>query len=107
MVLWAPNEQQAQDFADRSQEFLTRELHLAINPQSTALQPVCRKLHYLGVEFWPSGHRLDARMRSRLAKNVGVMNYASYDALARSRGTRADCQLMRQQMLECTCVSER
>ena len=100
MVLWAPNEQEARDFADRSQEFLARVLHLAINPQSTVLQPACRKLHYLGVEFWPSGHRLDARMRSRLVKNVGMANYASYDALALSRSARTDLQAIRQRMLE-------
>lgn len=99
IVLWAQSERRAEVLAEQSRQFLAYTLHVALNPSSTVLQPVSRRLHYLGAEFWPSGHRLDARMRARLRTNVSLMNFASYDALANARGTRGDRQVLRQLML--------
>ena len=98
-MLWAQSERRAEVLAEQSRQFLAYTLHVALNPSSTVLQPVSRRLHYLGAEFWPSGHRLDARMRARLRTNVSLMNFASYDALANARGTRGDRQVLRQLML--------
>ncbi len=100
MVLWLPNEQRAEEVAERSRQFLDHTLHLTLNPGSTVLQPARKKLHYIGMEFWPSGHRLNARMRARLRSNASIDNYASYTALATIRGTRADRQALRQAILE-------
>ena len=99
MVLWTQNEDQARELAEQSRQFLTGMLHVTLNPGSTVLQPVSRKLHYLGMEFWPSGHRLDSRMRTRLRRDVSVIHFASYDALARARGTTNDRHALRQSLL--------
>ena len=99
MVLWVRDEQQARAAADQSKRFLADILHLELNPGSTVLQPTHCKLHYVGVEFWPSGHRLDARMRARLKTNVSLTNFASYDALAAARGTPANRRMLRETLL--------
>ena len=95
IVLWAASKRQVRQMAEQSQQFMIATLRLHLNSGSTVLQPVRRRLHYLGVEFWSTGRRLDKRMRIRLRTRVAVANFSSYDALAKARGTSADCNALR------------
>ncbi len=80
-ILWTKDEQTAFDFQQRGQAFLIDTLHLSLHTVNHALQPSHPKLHFLGIEFWPGGHRLDKRMRSRIVTHTNPKNIASYQAL--------------------------
>lgn len=60
---------------------MLRQLKLRLNPKVYQLSLAHKKLHMLGIEFWPDGHRLDGRMRGRIKTRLNHENYASYRAM--------------------------
>jgi len=100
IVLWLSDSQTAQQASRKVVSFLTNELGLTINPASTALQPTRHKLRYLGLELWPNGRRLNARMRSRIKQRLNLDTYESYGAVVRHHGTKRDLRRLRQDMFD-------
>ena len=81
IVIWCLDEASAREAGRLSEAFLQRELHLTLNDHHTTVQPVRSKLHYLGVEFFPNGRRLDARAKGRIRTLRNNTNTSSYFAL--------------------------
>lgn len=81
IVSWWSTQEEAKRAEYLGTEFLQSRLHLALNDKVSRLQPTTSKLHMLGLELWPSGRRLDVRMRNRLRTHQAINNYASYRAL--------------------------
>lgn len=67
---------------------------LSLNEGTTCIQPSHQKLHVLGIELWPNGHRLDARMRSRARTCLSIKNYQSYHELFRQHQPKATQDLL-------------
>ncbi len=86
-VLWCANAKQAEEVFIKGREFLFDQLHLCLHHTNNVVQPTVKKLHFLGVEIWPEGHRLDQRMRLRMKQRTTSKNIASYQALAQAHGS--------------------
>lgn len=82
-ILWAADRQTTGQFKRAGADFLSSQLRLGLQPGSTVVQPVRKKLHYLGVDFFSGGRRLDARARQRVATRSDISNSASYHSLVR------------------------
>lgn len=82
-ILWVADKQTAGRFQRVGTDFLSSQLRLDLQPGSTVVQPLRKKLHYLGAEFFPGGRRLDARARQRVASRSDMSNSASYHSLVR------------------------
>ena len=80
-ISFAPSQNSAEDMRTQSVAFLQKNLFLTTNPKLDALSPVRKGVSYLGIEFWPSGHRLNDRMRHRIDTRLNQINYASYEGL--------------------------
>ena len=81
-VLWGGTCAQVEDWAALGVDFLCRELDLSLHAVNYAVQPARRYMHFLGLDFWSTGRRLDARMRGRMRSRVQYGNLASYRAIA-------------------------
>lgn len=86
-VLWCLNIKQATEMFCKGGVFLADQLGLRLHDINNILQPSANKLHFLGVEIWPRGHRLDKRMRVRINQRVSATNIASYEALLKHHGS--------------------
>jgi len=87
-ILWGANQWAVSVFQERGQIFLLNKLGLSLHAVNHALQPSQQKLHFLGIEIWPQGHRLDKRMRGRIDTRVNSKNVASYRALLQHHGSK-------------------
>jgi predicted nucleic acid-binding protein len=67
---------------------LEQNLKLSLHKVNHAVQPVRLKLHFLGIEFWPYGHRLDKRMRRRITERANSTNRSSYDAILKHHASK-------------------
>jgi RNA-directed DNA polymerase len=63
--------------------FLSQELKLTVNPKLNHISPVHRGVTYLGIDLWPSGHRITAQTRTRMRHKINTKNYVSYESLTR------------------------
>ena len=81
-ILWYDTGAEVVFASKQGEVFLDTQLKLQLQPANTCVQRVDRKLHYLGIEFFYSGYRLDARNRQKLTGQVSLINQASYRALA-------------------------
>lgn len=77
MVFWLRSEHEAVSCDLLVKDFLLKDLKLAVHQNST-VQRANQMLHFLGIELWPSGRRLDKRMRKRTYERICYGNYASY-----------------------------
>lgn len=85
-VVFTESKDKADKFYGLGQNFLRDSLSLALHPSNNCIQPARKRLHFLGLEFWPNGRRLDKRMRSRLNANINLDNFSSYRALVSHHG---------------------
>ena len=92
-IFWVTNKSKAVDLRKQGEMFLNNELSLTLHEVNDVLQPAQHKLHFLGMEIWPSGHRLDRRMHSRIEQKVTLDNLASYRELLQKHGSK---QLIKQ-----------
>jgi retron-type reverse transcriptase len=81
-ILWCDTKEQALLSAERGKAFLHTSLNLEMQPANTLIQRTDRKLHYLGIEFFSFGHRLDTRNRQKLERKITMKNQASFRGLA-------------------------
>ncbi len=81
MVIWCHDEETAREAGRLSEEFLRDKLCLTLNNHHTIIQPVNSKLHYLGVEFFPNGRRLDKHAQDRIKIRRSRGNTSGYRAL--------------------------
>lgn len=98
-IVWCQSAWQAQQVSQLGGQFLAQKLKLAVHATSHVVQPAWRQLHFLGLDFWPRGHRLDARMRQRIPLKLSATNVASYQAfLMQFGGKKASLHLVWQQL---------
>lgn len=81
-ILWHATKTEALSSACSGELFLGEQLKLSLQPANTLIQRADRKLHYLGIEFFSSSHRLDSRNAQKLGRQLNMHNQASYRALA-------------------------
>jgi RNA-directed DNA polymerase len=93
-ILWGKSKEIVSDFQERGEAFLLNKMGLSLHTVNHALQPTKQKLHFLGIEIWPQGHRLDKRMRSRITSRVNSKNIASYQALVQHHGHKKAQKLL-------------
>ena len=87
IVLWGGARAEIEGWATLGEKYLFTELGLQLNLSSQAIQPVQRRMHFLGLDFWSTGRRLDARMQSRVLLNANYCNLASYRSMIHHHGT--------------------
>ena len=80
-ICFSATKTQAEAIRSKSVGFLQSVLFLKTNPLLDCLKPVTKGVSYLGIEFWPSGHHLNERMRQRINSRLDKANYASYEAM--------------------------
>lgn len=81
-LVWQSTKTAALFSAQKGELYLNEQLKLAMQPANTFIQRADKKLHYLGIEFFSSGHRLDRRNTQKLMYRLTMRNQASYRALA-------------------------
>ena len=82
-VLWFQDEYAAKKAQVIGTQFLADELYLQINSKHDLVQPVYKKLSYLGVDIWSNGSRLASKTSRRIQQRLGLENMASYQTLVR------------------------
>ncbi len=71
------------DLRERVLIFLKNALGLEINRKNDILLPVRRGIHFLGVEIYPTGRRLKAKIWRRAKSRLNRRNVPSYYGLAK------------------------
>ena len=69
---------------ENSQKFLFAELRLSINPKNDIIIQARQGLHFLGVDIFPKGRRLNKRNTGRLKQRLDINNAASYYGFIRA-----------------------
>lgn len=65
----------------RAIAFLADTLKLTISQKLDSVNPVYSGVTYLGIDLWPSGHRITKATQARVSSKIKPDNFASYDAL--------------------------
>lgn len=69
------------DFRFQAAAFLKNNLGLEINHRNDIILPVRRGIYFLGVEIYPTGRRLKAKIWYRVKNRLSSNNAASYHGL--------------------------
>lgn len=80
-IIVVPDRGKAEALRLRIIAFLRASLSLDINPKHDEVRKIRHGLHFLGVEIYPDGRRLDRRNRSRVFARASRGNAASYASL--------------------------
>lgn len=83
-IIIVSSREKAEEFRGRMSNFLEQMLALYINPKHDEIGKVRHGLHFLGVEIFPGGKRLNRRNRARVFQRAQVSNMASYASLLRN-----------------------
>ncbi len=71
----------AEEFRQKTTNFLAQTLSLHINHKYDEIRKVRHGLHFLGVEIFPRGKRLNRRNQTRVFRRAQISNLSSYASL--------------------------
>ena len=80
-LCFAKNRDKLEYIRQKASAFLQHELALSLNPKVDHFQPTYKGISYLGVDIWPTGKRLQPKIRRRVRQRFNSRNSASYRAL--------------------------
>ncbi len=85
-VLMAASMAQARYFQSMAGDFLQTELGLRLHSKNNIIVPAKLGIHFLGVDIYPTGRRLNKSNHARYLEKLSYQNAASYHGLVRATG---------------------